>query len=249
MKLKRHKIWSHKKKAVFFFFSTLQTPCGISYCSRSTSQTVCKDSNKLSLTKTDNHWEEHNIQLKETGRKSSCLFQTQLAGQSYPQRRWRNGHQWNSTGGTALEKDEASITNAAESHPLCLFCSPSSGCWNNSPISSCSQPHGLRELLRERNLICGKCFQTQKNRSSYIWKDQMNWFHTSHKAASTLAFCFRTRVGFWSKSPSHQFTMHWLHLQSCFDAHELDSFKENKTRSSNKNVQQMCSKPRGRHKT
>lgn len=79
--------------------------------------------------------------------------------------------------------------------------------------------------LGERNLIRGKYFQTQKTKSSYIWKDQMNCFHTSHKAASTLAFWFRTKVGFWSKSPSHQFTMHWLSSQSCFDAHELDSFR------------------------
>lgn len=83
---------------------------------------------------------------------------------------------------------------------------------------------GWQSSLGDRNLIRGKYFQTQKNKSSYIWKDQMNCFHTSHKAASTLAFCFRTGVGFWSKSPSHQFTMHWLRLQSCFDAHELDSF-------------------------
>lgn len=83
---------------------------------------------------------------------------------------------------------------------------------------------GWQSSLGDRNLIRGKYFQTQKNKSSYIWKDQMNCFHTSHKAASTLAFCFRTGVGFWSKSPSHQFTMHWLCLQSCFDAHELDSF-------------------------
>jgi len=42
--------------------------------------------------RTDNHWQEHNTQLKETWRKSSCLLQTELVSQSCLQRRWKNGH-------------------------------------------------------------------------------------------------------------------------------------------------------------
>lgn len=129
------------------------------------------------------------------------------------------------------------LQSAAKSHPLCLLCSPSSGCWNNSPHQLLlSAPRADRALEEKETSSVGNIFRHKKNKSSHIWKDQMNCFHTSHKAASTLAFCFRTGVGFWSKSPSHQLTMHWLSLQSCFDAHELDSSR----RKLNQKLQPKC---------
>lgn len=76
---------------------------------------------------------------------------------------------------------------------------------------------GWLSYSEDSNLICGKYFHThahtQKNQA--ILGRTKGIVCTHHiKAAST--FFFRTGVGFWRKSPSHQFSTHWLHFAELF---------------------------------
>lgn len=174
---------------------------------------------------TDNHRQQHNTQLKEQGENQAAFFRPSLSASLVC--REVKGMAANATAQEQQPRRRMMhlLQSATKSHPPWLLSSSPSGCWNSSLSAPALGLVGWQSYSEDRNLICGKYFHTHAHtqKNQVILGRTKGIVCTHHiKAAST--FFIRTGVGFWRKSPSHQFTTHWLHLQSCFAAHELDSF-------------------------